>query len=245
MGIVPPTTDAQATPPVPRRGRLVLNILVRSIVFSAAFAGLLFLPAGTWHFWQAWVFGAFYVLPIVALLFSLAVIDPQAAQRRLHGREREPVQRWITGVSIPLFLLALMVPGFDDRFGWTRTHVGAVPAGVSLAADCVALAGVLLIAWSIFVNRFAARTIRVEAGQQVISAGPYRLVRHPLYAGMSLAQLAMPVGLGSIVAVPLPVVLVGFYVVRLLNEEKVLARDLPGYSDYCLHTRWRLVPHLW
>lgn len=237
--------DTQAPPAVPSRARLVAVILARSVAFSAAFCALIFLPAGTWHFWQAWAFAAFYVLPIVGLLLLLAIIDPQTAQRRLEGREREPTQRRVILGWIPLFLLALTAPGFDHRFGWTRNILAPVPAWVCLAADFLALAGVLFIAWTIFVNRFAARTIRVEESQQVISSGPYRFLRHPMYSGLIVTQLAMPVGMASLVTLPLFVLLIPFYVVRLLNEEKILCRDLPGYAEYCRHTRYRLIPFVW
>lgn len=241
----PVTTPASQPTAVPSRARLLANVLIRSVLFSGLLAALLFVPAGTWHFWQAWSFAAFYVLPIVGLLLWLVIVDPQTAQRRLEGREREPAQRWVILTWIPLFLLALTAPGFDRRFSWTRTALAPVPAWICLAGDFLALAGVLFIAWTIFVNRFAARTIRVEEGQRVISSGPYRFLRHPMYAGLILTQLAMPVALGSVVTLPLFVLLIPFYVVRLLNEEKVLLRDLPGYAEFCQHTRYRLVPFIW
>lgn len=239
------TSPDVKVPAVPSRARLLANVLIRSVLFSAFLAALLFLPAGTWRFWQAWAFAAFYVSPIVGLLLWLVIVDPQTAQRRMEGREQEATQRWVILTWIPLFLLALAAPGFDFRFGWTRSTFGPVPAWLCLAADLLAFAGVLFIAWTIFVNRFAARTIRVEEGQRVISSGPYQFLRHPMYSGFIVTQLAMPVALGSVVALPLFALLSLFYVVRLLNEEKVLARDLPGYADYCRRTRYRLIPFIW
>ncbi len=236
---------AAPAPAIPSRARLAASVLLRGVAFSALFAALAFLPAGTWRFWQAWVFGAFYVLPIIGLLLLLVIVDPETAQRRLAGGERDPTQRKIIRSSWLPFLLVTTAPGFDYRFHWTREGLVPVPAWASIAADFLALAGVLLIAWTISVNRHAARTIRVEEGQQVISSGPYRLVRHPMYAGLILAQLAMPIAMGSIVTLPLFVLLIPFYLVRLLHEEKVLSRDLPGYTDYCQRTRYRLVPFLW
>lgn len=243
----PPVTipDQKAVPAVPSRSRLAAVILARSVAFSAAYCALVFLPAGTWRFWQAWAYGAFYVLPIVVLLFGLVIIDPQAAQRRLQSGEPTSSQRKVLRYSAPFFLLAVLAPGFDYRFGWSRNILAPVPAWLSITADLLAFASVLLFAWTIFVNRFAARTIRVEDDQPVISSGPYRLVRHPMYAGLILAQLAMPIGLASLVTLPLFVLLIVFYVVRLLDEEKLLSRSLPGYSQYCRRTRYRLVPFLW
>ena len=231
---------------MPSRARLFANVMVRSVVFSAALGALLFLPAGTWRFWQAWAFGAFYVLPVIGFMLWLLAVDPRALQRRLEGREREPMQRKVILTLIPLFLLAATAPGFDFRFGWTRSLFGPVPTWLSLAADFLSLAGILLVFWTIAVNRFAARTIRVEEGQQVISSGPYRLIRHPMYTGLASRRLPCRSGLASLVTLPLfTLLLIVVYIVRLLDEEKFLARDLPGYTDYCQRTRWRLVPFVW
>ncbi len=237
--------DVQVPPAIPSRARLAAIVLVRSLIFSALLGVLLFSSAGTWRFWQVWVFGAFYVVPIVVFLLLLVIIDPQTANRRLDGKERESTQRRVIRYSAPLFVLVLLAPGFDYRLGWTRQVLASVPARVSLAFDFLALAGVVLVAWTIWVNRYAARTVRIEEGQRVISSGPYGLIRHPMYAGLILAQLAMPTALGSIVTVPLFAALIPFYVVRLLHEEKVLSRGLPGYAEYCLRTRYRLVPYIW
>lgn len=214
-------------------------------MLSGVLGALFFIPAGTWHFWQAWTFAAFYVLPIVGFMLWLAVFDPRTLQRRLEGRESEPTQRIVILFYAPLFLLAVAAPGFDFRFGWTRSLFGPVPPWLSLAADFLTLASILFIAWTIAVNRFAARTIRVEEGQSVISTGPYGVIRHPMYAGFTLFQLAMPIALASLITLPLFLLLIAIFVVRLLNEEKVLARDLPGYAEYCRRTRWRLIPLVW
>jgi len=239
------TMSIQTPPAAPSRARLTARVLVRSVLFSAFLGVLVFLPAGTWHFWQAWVFAAFYLAPIIGFLLWLVIVDPATAQRRLERGEREPTQRKLVRYITPLFLIALVAPGFDYRFGWTREALGPVPGWVSLAADFLTVAGVFLGLWTVNVNRYAARTVRVEEGQQVIGSGPYRLIRHPMYAGMCLAQLAMPLGLASIVTIPLFALLIPFYMARLLNEEKVLQRDLPGYSEYCRRTRYRLIPFVW
>jgi protein-S-isoprenylcysteine O-methyltransferase Ste14 len=99
--------------------------------------------------------------------------------------------------------------------------------------------------WVVKVNRFASRTIQVEPGQEVISSGPYRFVRHPMYLGASVMLLFTPLALGSYFALPAFVLLIPLIVLRLVNEERVLRQELPGYSEYCLHTHFRLVPFLW
>ena len=144
-----------------------------------------------------------------------------------------------------LFFAVFLLPGFDYRLGWSCRLLGAVPPWLSVAADVLVVGGLILVFWTFQVNSFASRTIEVEAGQRVISSGPYALVRHPLYAGSLLIWLSTPLALGSYAAWPAFALLVPFYVYRLLNEEKFLRLELPGYSEYCLRTRFRLVPYVW
>lgn len=114
-----------------------------------------------------------------------------------------------------------------------------------MVSDIVLAGGLALIFWVTKVNSFASRTIQVEAGQPVISSGPYALMRHPMYSGSILLWLSMPLALGSYVAWPAFALLVPFYIFRLLHEEKFLDKELPGYRQYCQQTRFRLVPHVW
>jgi protein-S-isoprenylcysteine O-methyltransferase Ste14 len=107
------------------------------------------------------------------------------------------------------------------------------------------LAGVLLVLWAMNVNRFAAHTIRIVAGQSVIANGPYRFVRHPLYSGAATLWFFMPLALGSSVTLPAFIAIESFYVLRLLHEEKILLKSLPGYVDYCARTRYHLIPFVW
>jgi protein-S-isoprenylcysteine O-methyltransferase Ste14 len=116
---------------------------------------------------------------------------------------------------------------------------------LSLVSDALVAAGFGFVFWVLKVNSFAGRTITVDAGQKVISTGPYAWVRHPMYLGAIVLWTFTPLALGSWVALPAFVLLIPFYVIRLLNEEKVLRAELPGYSDYCLKTRCHLIPAVW
>jgi protein-S-isoprenylcysteine O-methyltransferase Ste14 len=206
---------------------------------------IVLIPAGTWKFWQGWVFLAILYVPAFAIFLYFLKHDPQLIERRLRFkekvREQQLLMRWVK----PLFFGAFMLPGFDYRFGWSRDWLGEVPLWLTVISEAMVLAGYLSVAWVLNVNRFAGRTIEVEAGQTVISSGPYRFVRHPLYAGSAVLCLFTPLALGSCIALPAFVLLLPFYVFRLLNEEKVLCAQLPGYSEYCLRTRYRLIPFVW
>jgi protein-S-isoprenylcysteine O-methyltransferase Ste14 len=126
-----------------------------------------------------------------------------------------------------------------------RRLLGAVPAWLSLLADALIFGGLLFVFWVLRVNSFASRTIEVEREQKVVSRGPYALVRHPMYLGSLVMWLSMPLALASFLAWPGFALPAPFYISRLVNEEKFLRRELPGYSEYCLKTRFRLVPYVW
>jgi len=134
--------------------------------------------------------------------------------------------------------------GFDYRFGWSGAFLGRVPLWLVLTAQAILLASYFLVFRVMKTNSFASSVIQVEVGQEVISTGPYRLVRHPMYSAISLMVLATPLALGSYLALPLFLLLISLLVFRLLNEEKLLRQSLPGYVEYCRRTRSRLIPFI-
>lgn len=218
---------------------------MRYAAIFVVYATLLFLPAGTLKFWEAWVLVAIMFIP--AIVFSAYYLkhDPQLVERRLQFKEKVKEQRVVMKVAVVVFVAAFLIPGLDHRIGWTRELAGDVATWLKMAAQALVLGGYLLCHWVVGVNRFASRTIQVEAGQKVITGGPYALVRHPMYFGMLGMWLCVPVALGSYVALPVFALLVPVIVLRLLNEEKVLRQELPGYEAYCEKTRFRLVPYVW
>jgi protein-S-isoprenylcysteine O-methyltransferase Ste14 len=219
-------------------------ILQSTITFLSASA-LLFVPAGTLNFWEAWVYLAIVFIPMVYFSVYYYKYDRAVVERRMETREKESEQKWIMRVAMTICVLGLLVPGLDHRFGWTHKLTGGVPLWVEIVAQILVLAGYLETMWVIDLNRYAARTVRVEEGQKVISTGPYLFVRHPLYTGGLIMWLVSAPALGSYVALPFFALLFPVLVLRLLNEEKVLRRDLPGYAKYCEGTRYRLIPYIW
>ncbi len=201
---------------------------------------VLFGVAGTFRYWQAGAtLGALFV-PLFVVLFTMARKAPDLLERRMRTREPEGAQKAIVLLATPFYLAVFVVPALDRRFGWS-----SVPAGIAVAAEALVLAGYLLTVRVLWENRFAARTVAVDAGQRVIATGPYSVVRHPMYSASILMFSAMPPALGSWWGLLGVVGIVAGLSVRAVNEESVLSRDLPGYDEYRRKVRFRIVPGIW
>ncbi len=219
---------------------LWLKMASRIVLVLPALVALIFVPAGTLAYWQAWVWLAVLFVPMVFALAWLYHRSPDLLMRRLKFREKHTAQKRIINVSLFYLLLVLVMPGLDFRFGWSNA-----PVWVVLAADAVFLVGygVTLLVFS--QNRYAARTVEVEAGQQVITTGLYAFVRHPMYLGVILMYVSMPLALGSYWTVLPALLIIPILVARIRSEEAVLTSELKGYPEYMQQTRYRLLPGVW
>ena len=222
-----------------RRG-LKQAALVRFGGGALVLGGLFFGTAGTFRYWEAWAFMATLFLPMGAVVFYFLRRDTGALENRLGGREERPRQKAIVATSSVVWMVTFLIPGLDRRFGWS-----SVPPILVIFADALVLAGYLLFFLTLRENSSASRVIRVEENQQVISTGPYALVRHPMYLGMLLMLVAAPVALASWWAL-LPALTTPFFLVaRIRDEEQVLLAELPEYLEYTRATEYRLVPGVW
>ncbi|MBU1348444.1 isoprenylcysteine carboxylmethyltransferase family protein [Patescibacteria group bacterium] len=212
-------------------------LLPLSFVVLGLFLGL---SAGTIWFWQGWLFCAVLFVPLLFVMSYFLKASPEFLERRMKYAEKEKEQRWIIAVTNVFFLVGLVLPGLDYRYGWS-----SVPVWMILAADVVVLIGYALIFLTFKENAFAGRTVEIFEGQRVIETGPYAVVRHPMYAGIIPMFLGMPIALGSFVAIIPLIPVCGLIILRTLNEEAVLRRDLPGYAAYCTKVRYRLIPSVW
>jgi protein-S-isoprenylcysteine O-methyltransferase Ste14 len=224
---------------------LKTRVIVQCLLTAVVTGGMLFLPAGTWKFWQGWIFLGFLLIPMMAASIYFTERDPQLVERRLQKKEKVGEQKLIMNFAKLIFLAVFLIPGFDFRFGWSRRTFGAVPVWLMILSGTLALAGYLMTYWVMSANSYASRIIQVEKGQPVISIGPYRIVRHPMYLGGIISILFTPLALGSYWAVPAFALLIPVIVLRILNEEKILRKELAGYSEYCQSTRFRLIPRVW
>jgi protein-S-isoprenylcysteine O-methyltransferase Ste14 len=211
---------------------------------TALLLGLcLFASAGTWSFWQAWVFIGVFVLTTTAITAYLWKWDRALLTRRVGARpgaETDAVQKWIHAILTGMAVCSLVIPGLDRRFGWSNVPVTAVWAG-----DVFVAVGLWIVFTAYRANSFAAATVEVFEGQRVISSGPYAIVRHPMYSGALVVFGAMPLALGSWWAGLVLAPLVATIAWRLLREEMYLRAHLSGYREYCRSVRSRLVPYIW
>lgn len=223
--------------------KLALQTIASGVFGLALFAVTLFWPAGTFHYWQAWVFIAVFMATTMVPSIYLAVRDPAALQRRLHGgptAETRIVQKiiiWaVTGSAFAAFVLSAL----DHRFGWS-----SVPTAVVILGNVLVAVGLILAQAVVFQNSFAGASIQVEDDQPLVSTGLYGLVRHPMYFGAVLMMFGTPLALGSYWALLVSIVSIPIFGARITDEEKMLRAELDGYDEYMQKVPYRLLPYVW
>ena len=223
---------------------LYLRAIRVTFIGAAAFFAIIFVPAWTLMYWQGWVFFATLSISTMLVTIYMALYDKKLLESRLRAGpriEQRPTQKIILMLGLLVYVAAIVIMVLDHRFGWSP----AVPAWLSLSADALGALGILIYFLVIRENRYAASTVQVAEGQTVISTGPYAIVRHPMYAGAILVFIGMPLALGSwwgLLCVPL---FIAGFAWRLLDEEKFLRANLPGYAAYMGNVRYRLIPYVW
>jgi protein-S-isoprenylcysteine O-methyltransferase Ste14 len=223
--------------------KTIPKLLAFGLVEFAVFGLMLFVPAGTVNYWQAWVFLVVVAISVWIPPIYLLRTNPAALQRRMRGgpaaESRVAQKVVIAGLYLSLAAM-VVVSALDHRFGWSP-----VPPAFCLVGDVLVAAGLGVVALVLIQNSYAASTVQVEAGQTVVSTGLYGLVRHPMYTGNVIMLVGIPLALGScwglVFVVPGLIVLA----VRIRDEEKLLREELTGYREYTQTVRHRLVPLMW
>ncbi len=222
------------------RSALIRKMIIRFSLVPLFIGLCTLLPAGTFNYWQVYLYFSILVVPMIFVLFYFLKMDPKFLERRTKGTEKVKEQKLIQLINLPVFMAAFIIPGLDRRFGWSDVSLEVI-----IATDAVILGGYLIIFMVFRQNSYASRIVEIDQEHKVITTGLYSIVRHPMYFGVLIMYLPTPLALGSywglIPMALLPVSLV----LRIANEEKVLNENLKGYNEYCLKTKYRLIPYIW
>ena len=203
----------------------------------------LFLSAGTMNYLQGWFYLFSFAIPVLLITLYLFKYDKRLLESRVKAgpvAEKEKSQKIIQSLAQISFILVYVVSGLDYRFHWSQ-----IPLNMSFLADVIVILGLFLVFLVFRENTYTSAIIEVNEDQKVISTGPYNLVRHPMYSGALALMLASPVALGSWYGLAPALGLVYVIVLRLLDEEKFLVKNLKGYAEYCQKVKYHLVPYIW
>ncbi|BBY75959.1 membrane protein [Mycolicibacterium parafortuitum] len=223
--------------------KIKLQALASTLIGLVVFAAVLFWPAGTLDYWQAWVFTAVFLVTTLTPSVYLAVRHPEVLARRMKAgptAETRPVQRLVITAVMVLVLATFVLCALDHRFGWSH-----VPTWLTLLANLLVGVGLGITQLVIVQNNFAGASITVEPGQTLVSTGLYGVVRHPMYSGAALMMFATPPALDSLWGLAGVAAAAPLMVARILDEEKMLTEELPGYREYTRQVRARLIPGVW
>ena len=221
-------------------GKLMKDAGLKLGLGMVLLAVLVFLPAGTFRFWNGWLLMAVLFLPMLVLGIYLLLKRPALLEQRLKSKETQREQNLVVKLSGLMFIVGFILAGLDFRFRWTL-----LPDWVSYLAAAIFLLAYLLYAEVLRKNPWLSRTVEVQEKQTVVSTGLYGIVRHPMYTATLLLFLSMPLILGSLLSflvfLAYPVIIAK----RIRNEEALLKAALPGYAAYRQKVRWRLIPFIW
>ena len=201
---------------------------------------LLFLPAGTFHYWKGWLLMGILFIPMFCAGIVMMRKNPELLRKRLQAKERRKEQDIVIKCSGLMFIAGFICAGLDFRCGWV-----VLPDWVTWVAAGFFLCSYLLYAEVLRENTYLSRTIEVQENQKVVSTGLYGIVRHPMYSATLILFLSMPLILGSVIAFLIFPAYPVLIVIRLRNEEAVLENELDGYREYKEKVKYRLIPFVW
>jgi protein-S-isoprenylcysteine O-methyltransferase Ste14 len=219
------------------------NALIGLIRLFVSLPVLVFLPAWTLHFWQGWVCLLVFSASVLLITTYLMRNNPALLARRMKAgakSETGKTQKMIQSVAAIAFVSVFVLPALDHRFGWSKA-----PFAVELVGDLLIALGFAFVFWVFKANSFTSGVIEVAPEQQVITSGPYAIVRHPMYLGSLVMLLGIPLSLGSFWGLLTIIVMAGVIILRLLDEEQFLAKNLAGYGAYMARVHYRLAPYVW
>ena len=220
--------------------KLFIQALTKFLAGLLLVGLLLFLPAGTFAYWQAWLFIGILFGPMFIAGIVLMVRQPDLLRKRLSAKEEQNEQKRVVALSGLLFVAMFVVAGLNFRFGWLL-----LPEWTTYVAAVIFLISYALYAEVMRENVWLSRTIEVQENQQVVSTGLYGVVRHPMYSATLLLFLSMPLVLNSVFSFMLMLLYIPVIALRIRNEEQVLERELNGYAEYKQRVRYKVIPFIW
>jgi protein-S-isoprenylcysteine O-methyltransferase Ste14 len=235
------TTQISAAPPKPRVARRLLQV----IGSYAWFVGSLFITAGRWDWVRGWISVALWVVGLTTVGLIVQRCNAPLLEQRAKWRRKDTkhFDKIFLAVLVPLVMIQPAVAGLDA----VRFHRSSMPFALVYVGAVLFVLAMVLIGWVMAINPYAESSVRIQTdrGQTVITSGPYRLVRHPMYVGSILMYLGTPMIWGSIWALVLTAVIILLFVWRTTHEDQTLRQELPGYEEFAAQTRYRLLPGVW
>jgi protein-S-isoprenylcysteine O-methyltransferase Ste14 len=219
---------------------LLIKALTKFLLGIIVLGVLLFLPAGSFHYWQGWLLMGILFVPMFVAGIVLLAKSPELLRKRLNAKEKEAEQKGVVAMSGLLFVIAFVLAGLNWRFSWW-----VLPEWMIWVAAVLFLASYLLYAEVMRENTYLSRTVEVQDNQKVIDTGLYGIVRHPMYMATTVMSLTMPLVLGSPISFLVMLVYIPVIAKRISNEEAVLENGLEGYKDYKKKVRYKMIPLLW
>lgn len=220
--------------------KLFINTFLKFILGLLMFGMLLFIPAGTLKFWNAWLLIALLFIPMFLLAIILFIKNPELLQKRINGKEKENTQKFVVGITILVFLLGFIVAGLDFKYEWTK-----MPSQIIIISSIILLFSYGLYIEVIRENTYLSRTVEIQENQKVIDTGLYSLVRHPMYMATTLLFLSFPLVLGSIYSFIIFLIIPFLLAKRIKNEEEILEEGLNGYKKYKQKVKYKMIPFIW
>ena len=220
--------------------KLFFQALTKFVLGLLMIGLLLFLPAGTFNFWQAWLFIGVLFVPMFIAGIVLMIRQPELLRKRLDAKEQQQEQKWVVALSGLMFIAVFVVAGLNHRFEWFL-----LPDWAVYIATAIFLVAYAMYAEVMRENVWLSRTVEVQENQQVVSTGLYGIVRHPMYAATLLLFLSMPLVLASPWSFVIMLIYIPIIALRIRNEEQVLERELKGYTEYKQRVRYKVIPFIW
>ena len=220
--------------------KLFFQALIKFFSGLVIISALLFIPAWTLLYWQAWLLIAILFIPMFAAGIVMMIKNPSLLKKRLNAKEEQSEQKTVVALSGIMFLAAFVSAGLNFRFGWI-----VLPDNVTYISAVIFLIAYVLYAEVMRENEYLSRTIEVQENQKVIDTGMYGMVRHPMYFTTVLLFLSMPLVLGSVISFAVMLFYFPIIIKRILNEEEVLEKGLSGYREYKKKVKYRLIPFIW